>query len=181
MEAGSSMFYPMQVVDGRVHALGGSTLREACERLPEVSPGVKCPIGEAVITDATEGLKDFFEHIVHAAPPMYTSTDWEHKLSRCWKAALEKAWSLGLGTSLKVASPLLGAGACGAPVEEAAQVAARAFVKWAATPVGGVLSLVRKLSFIVPYLQNESIEYIQCAATKIRNRDRSTVQTLPDL
>eukprot|EP00913_Durusdinium_trenchii_P033195 g31077.t1 len=93
--------------------------------------------GEAVITDATEGLKDFFEHIVHAAPPMYTSTDWEHKLSRCWKAALEKAWSLGLGTSLKVASPLLGAGACGAPVEEAAQVAARAFVKWAATPVGG--------------------------------------------
>lgn len=34
------------------------------------------------------------------------------------QAALEKAWSLGLGTSLKVASPLLGAGACGAPVEE---------------------------------------------------------------
>ncbi|CAK9057860.1 Macro domain-containing protein, partial [Durusdinium trenchii] len=109
------------------------------------------------VAEATEGLKDFFEHIVHAAPPMYTSTDWEHKLSRCWKAALEKAWSLGLGTSLKVASPLLGAGACGAPVEEAAQVAARAFVKWAATPVGGVLSLGTREEAIAATVEAEVV------------------------
>ncbi|CAK9057859.1 unnamed protein product, partial [Durusdinium trenchii] len=88
---------------------------------------------------------------------MYTSTDWEHKLSRCWKAALEKAWSLGLGTSLKVASPLLGAGACGAPVEEAAQVAARAFVKWAATPVGGVLSLGTREEAIAATVEAEVV------------------------
>ncbi|CAJ1346255.1 unnamed protein product [Effrenium voratum] len=50
MEAGESMFYPMQVVDGQVHALGGHALKEACNRLPDRAPGVKCPTGEAVVT-----------------------------------------------------------------------------------------------------------------------------------
>eukprot|EP00435_Cladocopium_sp_Y103_P019920 s4210_g4.t2 len=79
MEAGSSMFYPMQVVDGRVHRLGGSSLREACERLPERSPGVKCPTGEAVVTEATAGLRTYFEHIVHAVPCGWNSITNEYR------------------------------------------------------------------------------------------------------
>ncbi|CAL1167539.1 unnamed protein product [Cladocopium goreaui] len=134
MEAGSSMFYPMQVVDGRVHRLGGSSLREACERLPDRSPGVKCPTGEAVVTEATAGLRMYFEHIVHAVPPMYTSPTWERCLSLCWQAALEKAWSCGSAPT--VTSPLLGAGARGAPVEEAARVGAKAIATWAQAAEG---------------------------------------------
>eukprot|EP00434_Breviolum_minutum_P015548 symbB.v1.2.013691.t2/scaffold971.1/size148033/19 len=139
MEAGSMMFYPMQVVDGRVHRMGGASLREACDQLPECSPGIKCPTGEAVVTEATENLKIFFHHIVHAVPPMYTSPDWERSLSRCWEAALEKAWSCRRAPT--VASPLLGAGARGAPVGEAAQVGARAIATWAETAAEGTLCL----------------------------------------
>ena len=68
---------------------------------------------------------------------MYTSPTWERCLSRCWQApgevtiaalsgfntwqaALEKAWSCGSAPT--VTSPLLGAGARGAPVEEAATI-----------------------------------------------------------
>lgn len=68
MEAGERMFYPMQVVDGRVHMLGGLSLRKALEKLPEVAPDVRCPTGAAVITEATESLGDVFQHIVHAVP-----------------------------------------------------------------------------------------------------------------
>ncbi|CAE7511725.1 unnamed protein product [Symbiodinium pilosum] len=69
MEAGSGMFYAQQVVDGRVHALGGPHLKEACLQLAEVSPGIRCPTGKAVTTPALGGLSKFFSHIVHTAPP----------------------------------------------------------------------------------------------------------------
>eukprot|EP00435_Cladocopium_sp_Y103_P020133 s4210_g4.t3 len=145
MEAGSSMFYPMQVVDGRVHRLGGSSLREACERLPERSPGVKCPTGEAVVTEATAGLRTYFEHIVHAVPCGWNSITNEYREDEAFTsfvfflAALEKAWSCGSAPT--VTSPLLGAGARGAPVEEAAQVGAKAIATWAQAPVQGILCL----------------------------------------
>ena len=88
--------------------------------------------------------------------PMYTSPDWERSLSRCWEvtekwsfeammeermmlmvsvcacqAALEKAWSCRRAPT--VASPLLGAGARGAPVGEAG------LFNWVAEKFGQVL------------------------------------------
>ncbi|CAE7598974.1 unnamed protein product, partial [Symbiodinium natans] len=129
MEAGSKMFYAQQVVDGRVHAVGGSELKEACLQLAEVSPGIRCPIGQAVMTPAVGGLSSFFSYIVHAVPPFYDSDDWEQSLESCWQASLELASSLGS----VVASPLLGAGARGVPVHEASMVALKTIQSWART------------------------------------------------
>ena len=38
-------------VDGAIHRAAGPRLYEACRALPEVSPGVRCPTGEARITE----------------------------------------------------------------------------------------------------------------------------------
>lgn len=130
MEIGDRMFYPMQVVDGRVHALGGQALRQACARLPEHSPGVRCAIGDAVVTEAYGDLCAHFAFIVHTVPPMYQAKDWAQSLARCWRTAIAQAFTCS-EDRLVVAAPLLGAGARGAPVEEAAQVAVEAL---AATP-----------------------------------------------
>jgi len=37
-------------VDGAIHRAAGPDLLEACRRIPEVRPGVRCPTGEARIT-----------------------------------------------------------------------------------------------------------------------------------
>ena len=37
-------------VDGAIHRVAGGRLRAACEEIPETSPGVRCPTGEARIT-----------------------------------------------------------------------------------------------------------------------------------
>ncbi|CAJ1372370.1 unnamed protein product [Effrenium voratum] len=77
--------------------------------------------GQCQCAKATASLQDYFAHIVHAVPPMYTSPQWETLLSNCWKAALEQAWHCATSSTspFRIASPLLGAGARGAPVEEA--------------------------------------------------------------
>ncbi|CAE7573525.1 unnamed protein product [Symbiodinium necroappetens] len=129
MEAGSGMFYAQQVVDGRVHAVGGSELKEACLQLGEVSPGIRCPTGQAVMTPALGGLRPFFSHIVHAVPPFYSSENWEKCLQSCWEASLELSWSVA--DNAVVASPLLGAGARGVPMLEASTVALTAIQNWA--------------------------------------------------
>ncbi len=38
-------------VDGAIHKAAGPKLLEACHALPEIRPGVRCPTGEAVITE----------------------------------------------------------------------------------------------------------------------------------
>src|SRR5690606_34130958 len=37
-------------VDGAIHRAAGPELMEACRRIPEVRPGVRCPTGEARVT-----------------------------------------------------------------------------------------------------------------------------------
>ena len=37
-------------VDGAIHRAAGPELLDACRRVPEVAPGVRCPTGEARIT-----------------------------------------------------------------------------------------------------------------------------------
>ncbi|WP_179119480.1 macro domain-containing protein, partial [Xanthomonas axonopodis] len=49
-------------VDGAIHRAAGPRLLEACEALPQVRPGVRCPTGEIRITDGFD-LKA--RHIFH--------------------------------------------------------------------------------------------------------------------
>mmetsp|Transcript_79041 Transcript_79041/g.152680 ORF Transcript_79041/g.152680 Transcript_79041/m.152680 type:complete len:152 (+) Transcript_79041:3-458(+) len=86
-----------------------------------MEPGIRCKVGAAVVTSATGALTPLFSRIIHTVPPMYQAPDWATALSNCYIAAVSLAWKSGVET---LAVPLLGAGARGAPVSQAAQVAA---------------------------------------------------------
>ena len=130
MEAGEGMLYPSQVVDGVVSTLGGAALRHAL-----AAGGSACAVGEAVVTPAVGRLTDSFDVIAHTPPPFWprssdarVRTAWEGALRRCYVASVAAIvqFCTARRFPLWIASPLLGAGACGAPPAEAACVAASA-------------------------------------------------------
>ena len=43
-------------VDGAIHRAAGPRLVDACRAVPEVRSGVRCPVGEARITDGFDPL-----------------------------------------------------------------------------------------------------------------------------
>lgn len=147
MDAGSGMLYPAQVVDGLVHQHGGSALRDALRSaapiLEERPNGdhLRCRIGDAVLTAAPQTLP--FDVIAHTPPPFYhlqenkhaaaklcVANRWESQLVSCYvsgvRVAAEAAEQAGKST-LALATPLLGAGARGAPTQQAARLLVRAF------------------------------------------------------
>lgn len=58
-------------VDGTISAAGGTNLQRDREALPEVSPGVRCPTGEAVLTGPNCYDKLRVSHVIHAVGPNY--------------------------------------------------------------------------------------------------------------
>eukprot|EP00322_Chrysochromulina_rotalis_P031658 CAMPEP_0115883516 /NCGR_PEP_ID=MMETSP0287-20121206/29606_1 /TAXON_ID=412157 /ORGANISM="Chrysochromulina rotalis, Strain UIO044" /LENGTH=213 /DNA_ID=CAMNT_0003339719 /DNA_START=165 /DNA_END=802 /DNA_ORIENTATION=- len=122
---GEGLVYPPQVVDGLVAEAGGVELAAACHALPELAPGgIRCRVGTAVTTPAFGELLASYSHVVHAVAPLYDELEselWRKDLTAAFVAAFSHADALNLGT---IAVPLLGAGARGAPPEEAAEVAA---------------------------------------------------------
>ncbi|KAL7570676.1 hypothetical protein ACA910_014949 [Epithemia clementina (nom. ined.)] len=148
MEVGFGMLYAVSVVDGLVHQLGGWPLRVACQwHSWQTSPQPPCPVGSAVITrHAATALTQHYNAIVHTTPPFYRhDDDPQEKLAQCYQSALslvveeEEEESSGRqppspsqSSSLRVACPLLGAGARGFPVDIAIQVAAKACTEWLA-------------------------------------------------
>ena len=129
-----AIIYPPQVVDGLVHELGGAALAEALAALPADARGHRCEAGAAVATDAFGELRAAgFSHIIHAVAPHFepTCTDAHSTslLERAYGAALRVAERR---SAANVAAPLLGAGARGTPLDEAARAAARALANWRA-------------------------------------------------
>jgi hypothetical protein len=129
MEAGSGMFYPSQVVDGQVSLRGGSEYAAACRRLPELpgQPGVRCPVGGAVLVPAVAGLWDAFRCIIHAVPPQgSTSTE-------AWEAGMHCAWMASFDAAARCVAPA----ACEPPAAAQAAVAAVEPEPVAAAPLMG--------------------------------------------
>ena len=77
-------------VDGAIHRAAGRELYEACLKVPEVRPGVRCPTGEARITP---GFKLPAKFVIHTVGPVYR--DGEHgepeKLANCYRNSLALA------------------------------------------------------------------------------------------
>ncbi|CAH8313308.1 unnamed protein product [Eruca vesicaria subsp. sativa] len=57
-------------VDGAIHRVAGRHLRTMCCGVPQVSPGVRCPTGEARIT---VGFNLYASHVIHTVGPVYES------------------------------------------------------------------------------------------------------------
>ncbi|HSN81698.1 MAG TPA: O-acetyl-ADP-ribose deacetylase, partial [Polyangiales bacterium] len=104
-------------VDGAIHRAAGPELLEACRKLPEVRPGIRCPTGEARITPGF-GLRA--RHVIHTVGPVYRGRPGDAALlGSAYRSALELAVEHGLRS---VAFPAISCGVYGYPLDEAAAI-----------------------------------------------------------
>ena len=77
-------------VDGAIHRAAGRELYEACLKVPEVRPGVRCPTGEARITP---GFKLPAKFVIHTVGPVYRYSQHgePEKLEACYRNSLALA------------------------------------------------------------------------------------------
>ena len=108
-------------VDGAIHRAAGHELYEACLKVPEVRPGIRCPTGEARIT---LGFKLPAKYVIHTVEPVYR--DGQHgepeKLTACYRNSLALAAENGCKS---IAFPCISTGVYGYPKEDAAKIAVR--------------------------------------------------------
>ena len=106
-------------VDGAIHDAAGAELFEACLKVPEVRPGVRCPTGEARITP---GFRLPAKFVIHTVGPVYR--DGQHgepeKLANCYRHSLLLAAENGCHS---VAFPCISTGVYGYPIGDAAKIA----------------------------------------------------------
>lgn len=115
-------------VDGAIHRAAGGELFEACLRVPEVRPGVRCPTGEARITPGF-GLPARF--VIHTVGPVWRGggRGEPEKLAACYRNSLALAEGNGCRS---VAFPCISTGVYGYPAEAAAEIAVGTVRKFAA-------------------------------------------------
>lgn len=107
-------------VDGAIHLQAGPKLLEACLAVPEVSPGVRCPRGEARLTD---GFNLPARHVIHTVGPIYESDEVSRPiLASAYRNSLALAQSHKLES---IAFPAISCGVYGYPLESAATVAVK--------------------------------------------------------
>ena len=108
-------------VDGAIHRAAGPELYDACLKVPEVQPDVRCPTGEARITP---GFKLPAKFVIHTVGPVYR--DGQHgepeKLAACYRNSLALAAENGCKS---IAFPCISTGVYGYPIEDAAKIAVR--------------------------------------------------------
>ena len=107
-------------VDGAIHRAAGPQLLAACRRVPEVSPGVRCPVGSARITD---GFALRSRYVIHTVGPVwFGGSQGEHELlAACYKQCLLLAKDHHIAT---IAFPAISCGVYRFPPEQAAVIAA---------------------------------------------------------
>ena len=106
-------------VDGAIHRAAGPGLLAACRALPESTPGIRCPTGEARITPGFELTARYVIHTV--GPVWHGGGDGEAQLlSKCYRNAL---WLLRKHALQTIAFPAISCGVYGYPAERAAAVA----------------------------------------------------------
>ena len=105
-------------VDGAIHIAAGPRLVEACRKVPEVSPGVRCPRGEARITP---GFDLPARYVIHTVGPIYHSAEASAPvLAAAFRSSLHLANEHGLAT---IAFPAISCGVYGYPPADAAAIA----------------------------------------------------------
>jgi O-acetyl-ADP-ribose deacetylase (regulator of RNase III) len=108
-------------VDGAIHRAAGPELLDACRRVPEVRPGVRCPTGEARITP---GFQLPARYVIHTVGPIWRGGEVGEPalLAACYRNSLALAKAHTLRT---IAFPAISCGVYGYPIERAAQIAVR--------------------------------------------------------
>lgn len=106
-------------VDGAIHRAAGPRLQDACRALPEFRPGVRCPTGEARITEGFELPARF---VIHTVGPVWHGGGRGEPalLTACHRNALALAREHGVDS---IAFPAISCGVYGYPRDAAAGVA----------------------------------------------------------
>jgi O-acetyl-ADP-ribose deacetylase (regulator of RNase III) len=104
-------------VDGAIHRAAGPELLAACKKVP-VKNGIRCPAGEARITEAGN-LKA--KYVIHAVGPRYgVDEPSDRLLASAYQNSLDLALSHGCRS---IAFPAISCGVYGYPHREAAGIA----------------------------------------------------------
>jgi len=113
-------------VDGAIHRAAGPALMEACRQFPELSPGVRCPTGQARITS---GFKLPARQVIHAVGPRWQggSHGEDDALAAAYRAILGLAEAHQLGA---IAVPAISTGIYGFPPARAARIAVETIRSW---------------------------------------------------
>jgi O-acetyl-ADP-ribose deacetylase (regulator of RNase III) len=107
-------------VDGAIHRAAGPELLEECRALRG------CPTGDARIT---RGYRLRAKHVIHTVGPVYR--DGLHGEPELLRSCYESALSLAVKHKLRtIAFPAISCGVYGYPLEEAAQVALGATIRF---------------------------------------------------
>lgn len=109
-------------VDGAIHRAAGKGLLAACVALEQVSAGVRCPTGEARITD---GFRLPARHVIHTVGPVWHggSRGEAQLLAACYRNSLKLAREHGITS---IAFPAISTGVYGYPLDEATAIAVKA-------------------------------------------------------
>ncbi|KAF8085695.1 hypothetical protein N665_0650s0008 [Sinapis alba] len=103
--------------DGAIHRAAGPQLRAACYEVPEVRPGVRCPLGEARITP---GFNLPASRVIHTVGPIYDSDlNPEESLTNSYRNSLRVAKENNIKY---IAFPAISCGIYGYPFDEAAVI-----------------------------------------------------------
>ena len=127
-------------VDGAIHDAAGPELYEACIKVPEVRPGIRCPTGEARITP---GFRLPAKFVIHTVGPVYY--DGQHgepeKLAACYRNSLSLAVENGCKS---IAFPCISTGVYGYPIEDAATIAVQEVQEFLAATAYAKATAVRE-------------------------------------
>lgn len=107
-------------VDGAIHSAAGPKLMDACRAIKPDKFGVRCPVGQAVLTS---GFNLLARNIIHTAGPVWQDgrQDEANLLKSCYKTSLELAEKYSFK---RIAFPAISCGVYGFPLREAAKIAA---------------------------------------------------------
>ncbi len=153
-------------VDGAIHRAAGRELYEACLKVPEVRPGVRCPTGEARITP---GFKLPAKFVIHTVGPVYR--DGQHgepeKLAACYRNSLALAAENGCKS---IAFPCISTGVYGYPIDDAAKIAVREVRAFLAASTSALCATADKED-----AKNAEMEVVFCCFSE---RDVKVYQTI---
>jgi O-acetyl-ADP-ribose deacetylase (regulator of RNase III) len=120
-------------VDGAIHAAAGPELLAACKAVPEVRPGIRCPVGEARITP---GFRLRAKHVIHTVGPRWRggAQGEAELLATCYRSCLALARDNQVRS---IAFPAISTGAFAFPLLPACRIAVSecsAFLRQEALP-----------------------------------------------
>ncbi|WP_233843527.1 O-acetyl-ADP-ribose deacetylase [Dyella sp. 2HG41-7] len=106
-------------VDGAIHHAAGPALLDACRAIPEITPGVRCPTGEARITP---GFALPARFVIHTVGPIWHggNSGEPDLLAQCYRSCVALAVEYDIRN---IGFPAISCGVYGYPPDQAASVA----------------------------------------------------------